>query len=251
MEFLHDTEMWAALLTLTALEIVLGIDNIIFISILAGKLPAHQQARARLIGLGLAMGTRIALLFSLFWVMSLTKPLFAVMDHGVSGRDLILIFGGLFLVAKSTHEIHEKVHDIEEHVSGVPTAPVPTFMSALVQIAILDIVFSLDSVITAVGMANEIWIMVTAVVISVFVMMIFSGWVSDFIERNPTIKMLALAFLLLIGVVLIAEGFGQHVAKGYIYSAMAFSAFVELLNMRSNTRSSKSVKEVNLKSKVN
>ncbi len=243
--------MWAALLTLTALEIVLGIDNIIFISILAGKLPAHQQARARLIGLGLAMGTRIALLFSLFWVMSLTKPLFAVMDHGVSGRDLILIFGGLFLVAKSTHEIHEKVHDIEEHVSGVPTAPVPTFMSALVQIAILDIVFSLDSVITAVGMANEIWIMVTAVVISVFVMMIFSGWVSDFIERNPTIKMLALAFLLLIGVVLIAEGFGQHVAKGYIYSAMAFSAFVELLNMRSNTRSSKSVKEVNLKSKVN
>jgi len=251
LEFLHDTEMWAALLTLTALEIVLGIDNIIFISILAGKLPAHQQARARLIGLGLAMGTRIALLFSLFWVMSLTKPLFAVMDHGVSGRDLILIFGGLFLVAKSTHEIHEKVHDIEEHVSGVPTAPVPTFMSALVQIAILDIVFSLDSVITAVGMANEIWIMVTAVVISVFVMMIFSGWVSDFIERNPTIKMLALAFLLLIGVVLIAEGFGQHVAKGYIYSAMAFSAFVELLNMRSNTRSSKSVKEVNLKSKVN
>lgn len=232
MEAIANSEIWAALLTLTALEIVLGIDNIIFISILSGKLPSHQQASARLIGLGLAMGTRILLLFSLVWVMSLTKPLFAMLGHEISGRDLILIGGGLFLLAKSTHEIHEKVQDIGDHSGSVHVRGVPSYMSALVQIALLDIVFSLDSVITAVGMANEIWIMVTAIVIAVGVMMLFSGFVSEFIDRNPTIKMLALAFLLLIGVVLIAEGFGQHIPKGYIYSAMAFSAFVEMLNMR-------------------
>lgn len=237
MEILANTEIWAALLTLTALEIVLGIDNIIFISILSSRLPSHQQANARLMGLFFAMGTRILLLFSLVWVMSLSKPLFEVFQHGVSGRDLILLIGGLFLVAKSTREIHDKVHDIEEHTSSMNVPKkAPSFLGALVQIALLDIVFSLDSVITAVGMANEIWIMVTAIVIAVAVMMIFSNWVSDFIEKNPTIKMLALAFLLLIGVVLMAEGFGQHIPKGYIYSAMAFSAFVEMLNMKA-TRS--------------
>lgn len=231
-ELFSSSEAWAALVTLTALEIVLGIDNIIFISILSSKLPVHQQASARLIGLGLAMGTRILLLFSLVWVMGLTKPLFPLFGQDISGRDLILLGGGLFLIAKSTHEIHEKVQDVSEHHSSVRVGKVPSYMSALVQIALLDIVFSLDSVITAVGMVDEIPIMVTAIVIAVATMMVFSGWVSDFIDRNPTIKMLALSFLLLIGVVLMAEGFGQHIPKGYIYSAMAFSAFVEFLNMK-------------------
>lgn len=236
LDFITNSELLAALITLTALEIVLGIDNIIFISILAGKLPVQQQASARLAGLGLAMGTRIMLLFSLVWVMNLTKPLFGVLGHPVAGRDLILIGGGLFLIAKSTHEIHEKVQDVAEHQPSMKAMKKPSYVGALVQIALLDIVFSLDSVITAVGMANEIWIMVTAIVIAVGVMMVFSGWVSDFIEQNPTIKMLALAFLLLIGVVLMAEGFHQHISKGYIYSAMAFSAFVELLNMKTRKR---------------
>lgn len=236
MDFLANSEAWVALLTLTALEIVLGIDNIIFISILSSKLPTQQQSSARLIGLGLAMGTRIALLFSLFWVMSLTKPLFAVLGQELSGRDLILLLGGLFLVAKSTHEIHQKVADIEDHTGSVRVPKVPSYGSALVQIALLDIVFSLDSVITAVGMVDQIWIMVTAIVIAVGVMMVFSGWVSDFIDRNPTIKMLALAFLLLIGVVLMGEGMGHRIPKGYIYTAMAFSAFVELLNMKTRRR---------------
>lgn len=236
LDIFTNSETIAALVTLTALEIVLGIDNIIFISILSSKLPTQQQASARLIGLGLAMGTRILLLLSLVWIMSLTKPMFAVLGHAVSGRDLILLGGGLFLIAKATHEIHEKVQDVADHTSSVQVTKPPSYASALIQIALLDIVFSLDSVITAVGMANEVWIMVTAVVIAVFVMMVFSGWVSDFIDRNPTIKMLALAFLLLIGVVLMAEGLHQHIPKGYIYSAMAFSAFVEILNMKTRKR---------------
>jgi predicted tellurium resistance membrane protein TerC len=231
-----DTETLAALVTLTALEIVLGIDNIVFISILSSKLPTQQQASARLIGLSLAMGTRILLLLSLVWIMGLTKPMFAVLGHSVSGRDLILLGGGLFLIAKATHEIHEKVQDVADHASSVRVGKPPSYRSALIQIALLDIVFSLDSVITAVGMANEIWVMVTAVVIAVGVMMVFSGWVSDFIDRNPSIKMLALAFLLLIGVVLMAEGLHQHIPKGYIYSAMAFSVFVEILNMKTRKR---------------
>ena len=236
MEWITNTEIWAALLTLTVLEIVLGIDNIVFIAIMANKLPAHEQAKARFFGLGLAMASRIALLFSIFWVMSLTKPLFGVFGHEFSGRDLILLGGGLFLLAKATHELHEKVREIEEHEGPhVPTTG-PSFMSTIVQIMILDIVFSLDSVITAVGMANEVWIMVTAVVIAVLVMMAFSGWISTFIQENPTVKVLALAFLLLIGVVLVAEGMGQHISKGYIYSAMAFSVFVEFLNMKAGTR---------------
>jgi predicted tellurium resistance membrane protein TerC len=231
-----DTETLAALVTLTALEIVLGIDNIVFISILSSKLPTQQQASARLIGLSLAMGTRILFLLSLVWIMGLTKPMFAVLGHSVSGRDLILLGGGLFLIAKATHEIHEKVQDVADHASSVRVGKPPSYRSALIQIALLDIVFSLDSVITAVGMANEIWVMVTAVVIAVGVMMVFSGWVSDFIDRNPSIKMLALAFLLLIGVVLMAEGLHQHIPKGYIYSAMAFSVFVEILNMKTRKR---------------
>jgi predicted tellurium resistance membrane protein TerC len=236
LDIFTNTETLAALVTLTALEIVLGIDNIIFISILSSKLPTQQQASARMIGLGLAMGTRILLLLSLVWIMGLTKPMFAVLGHAVSGRDLILLGGGLFLIAKATHEIHEKVQDVADHTSSVQVGKPPSYTSALIQIALLDIVFSLDSVITAVGMANEIWIMVTAVVIAVGVMMVFSGWVSGFIDRNPTIKMLALAFLLLIGVVLMAEGLHQHIPKGYIYSAMAFSAFVEILNMKTRKR---------------
>lgn len=231
-EIFANTEVWMALLTLTVLEIVLGIDNIIFISILSGKLPKHQQASARLIGLALAMGTRILLLFSLFWIMSLTKPFVTVMNHGISGRDLILLAGGFFLVAKSTLEIHEKIQEVSDHESSTHVPKPASYGMALIQIALLDIVFSLDSVITAVGMANQIWIMVTAIVLAVIVMMIFSNWVSDFIDRNPTIKMLALAFLLLIGVVLMGEGLGQEISKGYIYTAMAFSAFVELLNMK-------------------
>ncbi len=228
---LFTSENLIALLTLSSLEIVLGIDNIVFISILVGKLPRERQAQARQLGLFLAMGMRIALLLAISWVMGLTEPLFsiAVIDHPFSGRDLILLFGGLFLVAKATWEIHDKLEG-SEHGQAAPRAA--SFGAILVQIVLLDIVFSLDSVITAVGMASEVAIMVTAVVIAVLVMMVFAGRIGAFIERHPTLKMLALSFLLLIGVVLIADGFGQHVSKGYIYFAMAFSLFVELLNLR-------------------
>ena len=228
---LFTSENLIALLTLSSLEIVLGIDNIVFISILVGKLPQRRQARARQLGLLLAMGMRIALLLAISWVMGLTEPLFsiAVIGHSFSGRDLILLFGGLFLVAKATWEIHDKLEG-SEHGQAAPRAA--SFGAILVQIVLLDIVFSLDSVITAVGMASEVAIMVTAVVIAVLVMMVFAGRIGAFIERHPTLKMLALSFLLLIGVVLIADGFGQHVSKGYIYFAMAFSLFVELLNLR-------------------
>jgi predicted tellurium resistance membrane protein TerC len=229
-----NTEIIAALLTLTVLEIVLGIDNIIFISILSSRLPADKQGPARLLGLGLAMVSRIALLSAIVWVMSLTAPLFSAFGHSISGRDLILIGGGLFLVAKSTREIHERIQELSAPADK-PKA-LPSFASVLVQIMLLDIVFSLDSVITAVGMVNELWIMVTAVVIAVLVMMAFSGWISKFIDENPAVKVLALSFLLLIGMVLIADGFGQHISKGYIYSAMAFSIFVEILNMKMATR---------------
>ena len=229
MEWLTDPQVWMALVTLTALEIVLGIDNIIFISIQASKLPVHQQEKARLVGLGLAMFIRIALLFSLTWLMGLTAPLFTLLGNDISGRDLILISGGLFLIWKSTMEIHEKLEGEEEiSASHVGT----TFGAAIVQILLLDIVFSLDSIITALGMANQLAVMVAAVVIAVGFMMLFSGKISSFVEKHPTIKMLALSFLLLIGVALIGDGFDMHIPKGYIYFAMAFSVLVEMLNLK-------------------
>lgn len=233
MELITDPNAWLALVTLTALEIVLGIDNIIFISILAGKLPEAQRARARTIGLAFAMGTRLALLASLVWMMRLTAPLFAVLGQDISGRDLILIVGGLFLLGKSTMEIHDKLEG-EEELGGGRAAT--TFASVIIQIAILDIVFSLDSIITAIGMAEHLSIMAAAVIIAVIFMMIFAGAVSAFIDRHPTIKVLALSFLLLIGVALIGDGLDMHIPKGYIYFAMAFSVFVEMLNIRIRRR---------------
>ena len=229
MGWLANPETWIALATLTALEIVLGIDNVVFISILAGKLPAEQRARARRVGLALAMFIRIALLLSLAWLVRLTAPLFTVIGNEISGRDLILILGGLFLLTKSTHEIHQKLEGEEGHVS---TRTAASFPSVIVQILLLDIVFSLDSVITAVGMVSQIPIMVAAVVIAVVFMLVFSGPIGGFVERHPTVKMLALSFLLLIGMSLIAEGFDVHVPKGYIYFAMGFSVFVEAVNIR-------------------
>ncbi len=229
MDWLNDPNAWIALATLTALEIVLGIDNIVFISILTNKLPAHQEAKARNLGLLLALGGRIVLLLSLSWIMRLTAPLFTALGHEISGRDLILILGGLFLLGKATHEIHDKLEGSEEGGRKVEQV---TFGSVLVQILILDLVFSLDSVITAVGMADQIGVMVTAIVIAIVVMMLSARAVSDFIHRHPTVKMLALSFLLLVGVALIAEGMEFHIPRGYIYFAMAFSVFVELLNLR-------------------
>ena len=230
MDWLLNPESWVALLTLTVLEIVLGIDNIVFISILAGKLPADQQSRARTSGLALAMLMRIALLLSIAWIMRLTTPLFTVLGQSFSGRDLILGIGGLFLIWKSTREIHERLEGEAEHDRA--SRPAATFSGVLTQIALLDIVFSLDSVITAVGMAKEIAVMIAAIVIAVGFMMFTAGAVSAFVERHPTVKMLALSFLLLIGVTLIAESFDQHIPKGYIYFAMAFSVLVEMLNLR-------------------
>ena len=233
MAWITSPEAWIALLTLTVLEIVLGIDNIIFISILAGKLPAAEQGRARRIGLAAAMIMRILLLLSITWIARLTNPLFTVVGQEISGRDLILIFGGLFLVAKSTHEIHDKLEGEE----GQGTTRVAASLRAVViQIMLLDVVFSLDSVITAVGMARDVGVMITAVVIAVGVMMLAANSISDFVHRHPTVKMLALSFLLLIGVSLLAEGFGQHFPKGYIYFAMGFSVFVEMLNLRVKAR---------------
>lgn len=230
MDFLYSPESWIALATLAVLEIVLGVDNIVFISILAGKLPESQRARARTLGLGLAMGTRILLLLSLSWVMGLTDALFSMFGREISGRDLILLIGGLFLLWKSTREIHERLEGPNGHEHAATGTA--TFTSVLIQIGLLDIVFSLDSVITAVGMADEVIIMIAAIVIAVGFMMFAAGAVSDFVERHPTVKMLALSFLLLIGMSLIAEGFHQHIPKGYIYFAMAFSVFVEMLNLR-------------------
>jgi predicted tellurium resistance membrane protein TerC len=224
-----SAEGWIALATLTVLEIVLGIDNIIFISILAGKLPQADRARARKLGLSLAMIIRILLLLSITWVMGLTAPLFAVLGQEISGRDIILIVGGLFLLGKSTLEIHEKLEGVEGHGSAKVVA---SFAAVIVQILLLDIVFSLDSVITAVGMADDVAVMILAVIIAVGVMLVSAGTISDFVERHPTVKILALSFLLLIGVSLMAEGFDQHIPKGYIYFAMAFSVFVEMINLR-------------------
>jgi predicted tellurium resistance membrane protein TerC len=230
MELLTDPQVWLALVTLTALEIVLGIDNIIFISIQAGKLPRHQQEKARITGLGLAMFIRVALLFSLTWLMGLTAPLFSVGNNEISGRDIILISGGLFLLWKSTMEIHEKLEGAEEGPTAAAAAV--SFAGVIVQILLLDIVFSLDSIITALGMANRLAVMVAAVVVAVGFMMLFSGKISAFVDRHPTIKMLALSFLLLIGVALIGDGLDLHIPKGYIYFAMAFSVMVEMLNIR-------------------
>ena len=229
MEWLIDPQTWIAFLTLTVLELVLGIDNIVFISILAGKLPHEQQQRARILGLGLAMLMRIALLFSLSWIIRLTAPLFTVFGQEISGRDLILLVGGLFLLAKSTHEIHVK---LEGEEGGVSARVKPSFTGVLIQILLLDIVFSLDSVITAVGMTDRLGVMIAAVVVAVVGMMVFARPISRFVERHPTVKMLALSFLLLIGVTLIAEGLDRHIPKGYIYFAMAFSVFVEMLNLK-------------------
>jgi predicted tellurium resistance membrane protein TerC len=238
MDWLTNPEIWIALATLTALEIVLGIDNIVFISILAGKLPVSQQTRARQVGLALAMITRILLLLSLSWLIGLTTPWFHIFGLGISGRDLILIAGGLFLIAKSTHEIHQKLEG-EEGVSSARVAP--SFRAVIIQILLLDIVFSLDSVITAIGMVDEVGVMIAAVMLAIGVMLVFAGAISGFVERHPTIKMLALSFLLLIGVVLLVEGFHGHVPKGYIYAAMAFSLIVEMLNLRMRAKSKKPV----------
>lgn len=250
MEWLSNPEIWISLITLTVLEIVLGIDNIIFISIMASKLPAGKQKKARQVGLALAMITRVLLLLSLTWIMTLTKPLFNMGDWigmtdaewlqklAISGRDLILLSGGLFLIYKATSEIHEKLEGDEHEVK---TKGVVTFAGVITQILILDVVFSLDSVITAVGMADHIGVMIAAVVIAVFVMMLSAGGISNFVNNHPTVKMLALSFLLLIGVSLLAEGFEQHIPKGYVYFAMAFSVLVEMLNLKMKKNAKKPV----------
>lgn len=224
----------AALFSLTALEIVLGVDNIVFIAILVGKLPAEQREIARRIGLALAMVTRILLLLTIRWIMLLTSPLFQVLEHPFSGRDLILLIGGLFLIWKATHEIHGKIEHVEPDTAAAVRKGA-TFAAVITQIVLIDIVFSLDSVITAVGMSDNISIMITAIVIAVGVMMLCARSISDFIEKHPTFKMLALAFLLMVGTVLVADGFGKHIERGYIYTAMAFSLLVEVLNMRAQS----------------
>ena len=233
MDWLGDHNAWIGLLTLTVIELVLGIDNIVFISILSGKVPAQQQKKVRLIGLSLAMLMRILLLLSLTWVMGLTRPLLTIASLQITGRAIILAAGGLFLLVKSTHEIHDHMEGEDNHREGRAVASV---FAVLVQISLLDLVFSLDSVITAVGMVDEIAIMIIAVVLAIVVMMIFAGPISGFVERHPTIKMLALSFLLLIGMNLIAEALGFHIPKGYTYFAMAFSLFVEMLNVRMRSR---------------
>jgi predicted tellurium resistance membrane protein TerC len=240
-EWILDPSAWMALATLTLLEIVLGIDNIIFISILVGKLPEAQRQRARILGLAGAMVTRVMLLLSLAWVMRLTNPLFTVFAEAISGRDLILIIGGLFLLAKSTHEIHSSLEGDDTEIAA-KTGAAHGFLTTLVQIAILDIVFSLDSVITAVGMASHVPVMVLAIMIAVGVMMFAAKAIGDFVDHHPTIKMLALSFLILVGVALIAEGFDLHISKGYIYFAMAFSLAVEMLNIRLRKGSQTAVK---------
>lgn len=230
METLLNPEVWIALATLTALELVLGIDNIIFISILAGKLPAQYRDRARRMGITLAAVTRLGLLLAIAWIVGLTAPLFSLFGHAFSWRDLILIGGGLFLIAKATHEIHQKLEGPTETVTA-GAAVGASFTAVIVQIMMLDIVFSLDSIITAVGMVDERWVMVTAILISIAFMLMFSRAIGEFVERHPTVKVLALSFLIMIGLVLIADGFGQHIPKGYIYASMAFSVFVEMINL--------------------
>ena len=236
MDWIMQPETWIALATLTALEIVLGIDNIIFLSIIVGRLPKKQQPKGRIIGLGLAMLTRIALLLSITWVMGLTATLFAIFSHPVSGRDLILISGGLFLIAKSTQEIHQSLEGAEQ---AMKSGSAGSFAFTMVQIAVLDIVFSLDSVITAVGLANKVEVMIVAIVIAICVMMLASKTISDFVDEHPTIKMLALSFLILVGVTLLAESAGYEIPRGYIYFAMAFSVSVEVLNIRMRSKAAK------------
>jgi predicted tellurium resistance membrane protein TerC len=233
MGILGNPQVWIGFLTLAGLEIVLGIDNIVFISILVGKLPPARQPAAYRLGLGLALVSRILLLLSLTWVMRLTRPLFTALEREFSGRDLVLLAGGLFLIAKSTLEIHEKLEGQEGSRSS---RVVPSFAAILVQIMLLDVIFSLDSVITAVGMVNHVEVMIAAVVVAVLIMMLFARAIGDFVHAHPSVKMLALAFLLMIGVMLTADGFGHHVPKGYIYFAMAFSLFVELLNLKAKSR---------------
>jgi predicted tellurium resistance membrane protein TerC len=239
MDWIFNPEIWIALLTLTVLEIVLGIDNIIFITVLTGRLPKEQRNRGRIIGLAMAMIMRILLLLSLTWIMGLTKPLFQILSQEISGRDIILLFGGLFLLAKSTHEIHVNLEGAEEHKEK-PKAV--SFSGVITQIAILDIIFSLDSVITAVGLVNQLPIMITAIIIAIIVMMISAKSIGDFVESHPTIKMLALSFLILIGFSLVGEGLDLHIPKGYIYFAMAFSVGVEMLNIRMLSKRTKPVK---------
>ncbi|AMO79547.1 TerC family protein [Pseudomonas citronellolis] len=247
MEWLTNPEIWVALLTLTALEIVLGIDNIIMISILVGRMPKAMQARTRLFGLALAMVTRILLLLSITWVMRLTADLFTVFEQGISGRDLILFFGGLFLLWKSSSEIYHGLEG-EDETEQQPKSLLGGFLGTIVQIAIIDIVFSLDSVITAVGMVSNVPVMVAAIVVAVLVMMLASGAISDFIDKHPSLKMLALSFLIVVGTVLIAEAFEVHVPKGYVYFAMAFSLAVEALNIRMRTaRGRKPIEPVQLR----
>ena len=235
-EWVSDPQIWISLLTLTALEVVLGIDNIIFISILAGKLPPEKQKKARQLGLSLALITRVLLLLSLTWLMGMTRPLFTlpILDHGLSGRDLILLIGGLFLIGKSVVEVHDKLEGEDGHATTAKGRV--SFASVIVQILLLDIVFSLDSVITAIGMADVVGVMIAAVVIAIVVMLVFAGAISDFVNRHPTVKMLALSFLILIGVSLIGESLGQHIPKGYIYFSMAFALGVEMLNLRLRTK---------------
>jgi predicted tellurium resistance membrane protein TerC len=232
-EWVSDPQIWISLLTLTALEVVLGIDNIIFISILAGKLPVEQQKKARQLGLTLALVTRVLLLLSLTWLMGMTKPLFTlpILNHGISGRDLILLIGGLFLIGKSVLEVHEKLEGEDGHSTAGGKGRA-SFTSVIIQILLLDIVFSLDSVITAIGMADVVGVMIAAVVIAIGVMLVFAGSISDFVNRHPTVKMLALSFLILIGVTLVGEGLGRHIPKGYIYFSMAFALGVEMLNLK-------------------
>jgi predicted tellurium resistance membrane protein TerC len=239
LDLLTSPDVWVALLTLTSLEIVLGIDNVIFISILADRLPPDQRRKARLVGLSLAMFMRIALLLTINWIANLTNTLFTIAGHDFSGRDLILLAGGLFLIYKATTEIHSKLEGDDEH--GAAGGATASFTSVIIQILLLDIVFSLDSVITAVGMAEDIEVMIAAVVIAVLVMLVASGPLSDFVSKHPTVKMLALSFLLLIGTTLVAEGWGFHISKGYIYSAMAFAVLVEILNLRMKSRTAKPV----------
>jgi predicted tellurium resistance membrane protein TerC len=234
MELFTDPQVWIAFLTLLALELVLGVDNVVFISILAGKLPPEQRQRARTVGLALALITRLLLLFSLSWIVRLTDPLFYPLGHPLSGRDLILLGGGLFLIGKAVHEMHVRLEGDEGHSSArVP----PSFTGVIVQIMLLDVVFSLDSVITAVGMVEQIEVMVAAVVVAVVVMLFSARGISEFVDRHPTVKMLALAFLLMIGVTLVADGLGHHIPKGYIYFSMGFSVFVEMLNLRARAKS--------------
>jgi predicted tellurium resistance membrane protein TerC len=247
METLANPEIWIALATLTALELVLGIDNIIFISILAGKLPPEQRDKARRVGITLAAVTRLGLLMAIAWIVSLTAPLFSLFGQEFSWRDLILIGGGLFLIGKATHEIHQKIEGAGEPFTAGTAAT--TFGAVIAQIMVLDIVFSLDSIITAVGMVDERWIMATAILLSIGFMLLFAKPIGDFVERHPTVKVLALSFLIMIGLVLIADGFGRHIPKGYIYAAMAFSVFVEMINLWIRKRSERKVAPVKLHEK--